>query len=152
MVITYNADDSDKDTNKAPLGVVVVDDHHLVRRGIRMLLTREADIEVIAEAEDGREAVELVEQLEPDVVVIDVEMPNLDGIAATRQIQQVAPHTKTVVVSLYGGASLVEMAMNSGACGYVLKADMFADLLPAVRAALAGRIFFSSSITASHSM
>jgi DNA-binding NarL/FixJ family response regulator len=149
MVITY---DTENETNKAALEVVVADDHHLVRRGIRMLLSREADIEVVAEAEDGQSAVELAEELEPDVVVIDVEMPHLDGITATRQIQEVAPHTKTVVVSLYGGASLVELAMQSGASGYVLKADMFADLLPAVRAALAGRIFFSSSISASHSM
>src|SRR5690606_5068948 len=147
MVITYDYN-TDKETNKSALEVVVADDHHLVRRGSRMLLSRDADIEVVAEAEDGQEAVDLVGELEPDVVVIDVEMPHLDGIAATRQIQEVAPHTKTVVVSLYGGASLVEMAMKSGASGYVLKADMFADLLPAVRAVLAGRIFFSSSITA----
>jgi DNA-binding NarL/FixJ family response regulator len=129
--------------------VVLVDDHHLVRQGIRALLEREHDIEVVGEAADGREAVELVERMAPDVLVLDIAMPRLNGIQALDRVRGLAVATQVVILSLYSDEATVRRALQSGARGYLLKRSVTEELLLAIRAAHRGGIYLSPSISQS---
>lgn len=129
--------------------VIVADDHHLVRQGIRALLEKAGDIQVIGEAGDGQEAVELVEQLSPDVLVLDVAMPRMDGIQATERIQALDTFTRVVILSMYSDKALVRRALQSGARGYLLKHSVTEELLLAIRAATRGEIYLSPEISKS---
>ncbi|MBI4572141.1 MAG: response regulator transcription factor [candidate division NC10 bacterium] len=128
---------------------IVADDHHLVRQGIRALLEKAGDIRVIGEAADGREAVELVERLAPDVLVLDISMPGLDGIQAIKRIRTLGRATRVVILSMYSDATLVRQALQSGANGYLLKGSLTEELLLAVRAANKGEVFLSPGISGS---
>ena len=129
--------------------VVLVDDHHLVRQGIRALLEKAHDIEVVGEAADGREAVELVERMAPDVLVLDIAMPRLNGIQALERLRGLAVATQVVILSLYSDEATVRRALQSGARGYLLKRSVTEELLLAIRAAHRGGIYLSPSISQS---
>jgi DNA-binding NarL/FixJ family response regulator len=129
--------------------VIIADDHHLVRQGIRALLEKAGDIEVVAEAADGQEAVELVERLAPDVLVMDIAMPRMNGNQATERVRALGAVTQVVILSMYSDETLVRQALRSGAKGYLLKRSVTEELLLAVRAASRGEIYLSPAISES---
>jgi DNA-binding NarL/FixJ family response regulator len=126
--------------------VLLVDDHTVVRQGLRALLKTEEDIEVIGEAENGRQAVALARKTPPDVVVMDVAMPLLNGLEATRQILKSMPSTKVLVLTSYSDDECVEQLMRAGAAGYLIKQTAANELLKAIREVQRGNAFFSPSI------
>jgi DNA-binding NarL/FixJ family response regulator len=129
--------------------VVVVDDHHLVRQGIRALLEKSEDVDVVGEAADGREAIDLVERLLPDVLVMDVAMPRLNGIEAAGRIHALGVPTRVIILSMYSDRSLVRQALHKGAVGYLLKRSVAEELVLAVRAASRGEVFLSPEVSRS---
>jgi len=128
------------------ISVLLVDDHTVVRQGLRALLRPEEDIEVIGEAENGRLAVQMVRKSPPDVVVMDVAMPLLNGLEATRQILKMAPSTKVLVLTSYGDDECVQQLTEAGVSGYLLKQTAANDLLKAIREVRKGNAFFSPTI------
>jgi DNA-binding NarL/FixJ family response regulator len=126
--------------------VLLVDDHTVVRQGLRALLKAEEDLEVIGEAENGRQAVVMAGKTSPDVVVMDVAMPLLNGVEATRQILKRVPGAKVLVLTSYGDDECVEQLVRSGATGYLLKQTAADDLLKAIREVHRGNAFFSPAI------
>ena len=126
--------------------ILLADDHTVVRQGLRKLLEERPDWEVIAEAGDGREAVRLAEQHKPDVAILDVAMPLLNGIEATRQITKRVPATRVLVLSMHADEAYVTQILQAGATGYLLKDSADVDLLKAVGEAAHGRSFFSPAI------
>ena len=128
--------------------VVLAEDHHLVRQGIRTLLEKVEDIEVVGEAADGREAVQLVEQLLPDVLLLDVAMPRLDGIQAANRVRALGVPTQVIILSMHQDESTVRRALESGALGYVLKGSVYEELLLAIRAAVRGDPYLAPAIAA----
>lgn len=129
--------------------VVVADDHHLVRQGIRALLEKASDIEVVGEAADGQAALELVEHLGPDVLLVDIAMPRMDGIQAVDRVRTLHGATRTVILSMHSDETLVRQALRKGASGYVLKCSVTEELLLAVRAASRGEVYLSSAVSGS---
>lgn len=129
--------------------VLLADDHIIVRQGLRALLAVSGDIEVIGEAGDGREAVEMIKKLSPQVVVMDLAMPKLNGLEATRQIVKGHPSIKVVVLSSYSDQEYVQKVMAVGAVGYLIKQSAADDLLTAIREVHKGNNFFSPSIAKS---
>ena len=127
--------------------ILLADDHVVMRRGIRALLERRPDFQVVAEAGDGREAVELTETYAPHVVVADIAMPNLNGIEAARQIAQKSPQTAIVILSMHSDESYVLRALKAGARGYLLKDSPESDLINAILAVHEGKAFFSPAIS-----
>ncbi len=127
--------------------VLLVDDHVVVRQGLKALLADEPDIEVIGEASNGREALDRLPELGPDVVLMDISMPGLNGIEATRQIQQRYPDVKVVVLSMHANEEYVFQVLQAGASGYVLKQSDSMEVLTAIRAAVAGGSFLSPPIS-----
>jgi DNA-binding NarL/FixJ family response regulator len=127
--------------------VLLVDDHTVVRQGLRALLEVEPDITVAGEAESGRQAVQLAAKLRPDVVVMDIAMPVLNGLEATRQIIKMVPTTRVLALSSYSDDEYVYQLTEAGAVGYLLKQTAAADLIKAVREAKKGRTFFSPAIS-----
>jgi DNA-binding NarL/FixJ family response regulator len=127
--------------------VLLVDDHALIRSGLRTLLEEEKGLRVVGEAGDGREALEMVRKLSPDVVVMDITMPRLDGIEATRGILTESPETKVIALSIHGGKRFVESMLQAGAAGYVLKDSVPEELVDAVRTVLRGEKYLSASVT-----
>lgn len=126
--------------------VLLVEDHEVVRQGIRALLDAEDDMVVVGEAEDGRRAVDMALTLGPDVVLMDIAMPRLNGLDATRQILAAAPGTRVLILSAHSDDDYVERALELGAVGYVLKQSSLADLAQAIRASRIGEIYVSPSI------
>ncbi len=129
------------------LRVLLVDDHTVVRQGLRVLLEAEPDIRIVGEAETGRQAVQLARKHLPDVVVMDIAMPMLNGLEATRQIIKEAPGTKVLVLSSYSDDEYVHQLTEAGAAGYLLKQTAASDLIKAVREARRGNAFFSPAIS-----
>jgi DNA-binding NarL/FixJ family response regulator len=127
--------------------VILADDHHLVRRGIRALLEQADDISVIGEAEDGQEAVALVEQLKPEVLIIDIAMPRMNGIQATQRVRALGLATQAVILSMHSRPTLVRQALRNGARGYLLKNSITEELLLAVRAASRRETYLSPEIS-----
>ncbi len=127
--------------------VLLADDHGLVRKGLRFVLEAEPGFEVAGEAGDGREAVRMVEELKPAVVIMDIAMPNLNGIDATSQIAKKNPGTGVIMLSVHSDESYLLRALNAGAKGYLLKDSAELDVVMAVRAVSRGRPFFSPAIT-----
>jgi DNA-binding NarL/FixJ family response regulator len=129
-----------------PIRILLADDHTVVRKGLRMLLESQPGLTVIAEAADGRSAVSLAEQDPPDVVVMDVAMPMLNGIEAARQITAKLPQVAVVFLSMHSDESYVLKALKAGGRGYLLKDSAEHDLIQAVRAVAQGKSFFSPAI------
>ena len=127
------------------LRILVADDHELVRRGMCALLQAHADWEVCGEASDGRDAVEKAKQLKPDVVILDIGMPNLNGLAATRQLMQQGNY-KIIVLTIDDSDQAVREALDAGARGFVLKSDAARDLVSAVEALQRNRLFFTPRV------
>lgn len=127
--------------------VLLADDHRMFREGLRSLLAGQRDLEIVGEAADGLDAVALARRLEARVVVMDVEMPLLNGIEATRQIHAELPRVRVVILSMYADRRFVIEALRAGATGYLLKDCAFEELAHAVRAAAAGQVYLSASIT-----
>jgi len=123
--------------------VLLADDHTIVREGLRSLLAKADDVEIVGEADDGRKAVELAESLEPDVVVMDLAMPNLNGVDATERIRRALPKTKVVVLSMHATDAHVRPAIKAGAVGYLLKGSGLDDLLTAIRTVHGGKTFYA---------
>ena len=130
-----------------PINVLLSDDHTIVRQGLRLLLEAAEDIQVVGEAENGRQAVAETERLRPDVVLLDRAMPLLNGVEATRQITKAAPSVRVVILSSYSDDQHLQQAMEAGAAGYVMKETAGNDLLRAIREVHRGRAFFSPLIS-----
>jgi DNA-binding NarL/FixJ family response regulator len=127
--------------------ILLVDDHELMREGLRSILESEENVEIIGEASSGREAVALSRTLEPDVVVMDVGMRDLNGIDATRQIVGELPAVKVIALSSHADSRYVSAMLEAGACGYVLKANAYADLREALQAARQGKSYLCADVT-----
>jgi two-component system response regulator NreC len=126
--------------------VLLADDHTIVRQGVRLCLEAMGDIEVVAEAEDGQAAVTLAVQLRPDVAVVDLTMPRLNGVEAIRQIKRDVPSVEVVVLSVHDSEAYVVQALRAGAAGYVLKRNAATELAAAIRAAHDGQAYLHPSI------
>jgi len=126
---------------------LIADDHAILREGIRRVLNEQPGLTVVGEAEDGREALDMVERLQPDVVVMDIAMPNLNGAEATRQIRRRFPHTKVVILTMHENQQYLTQIVKAGATGAVLKRSAGTELLSAINAASHGQSYFSPSIT-----
>ncbi len=127
--------------------VLLAEDHMVVREGFRKMLEMEADLEVLGEAQDGRQAVVLAKKLQPAVVLMDIAMPHLNGLEATRQILLAVPAIKVLMLSAHSDDAYVKNATDSGAAGFLLKQTSAHDVCRAIREVHAGRTFFSPSIT-----
>jgi two-component system response regulator NreC len=126
--------------------VLLADDHSIVRKGLRAILEEEGALEVVGEASNGREAVELAESLRPEVALVDIGMPQLNGLEAAAQIQKLAPGTKVIILSMYHDETYILRALTAGAKGYLLKDTAEDEILPAVRAVIRGATYFSPAI------
>ncbi len=133
-------------TTKEKIRVLLADDHAIVRQGVKLILTAEPDIEVVAEAEDGLRAVELARQLKPDVAVLDISMPGINGIEATRQIKAALRETAVLALTMHADDAYVFQLLKAGGSGYVLKNAAATDLVQAVRAARRGEAFLYPSV------
>ena len=131
--------------NAGTVRILVADDHPVVRHGLRTLLGSRSDWEIIEEAEDGVEAVELAERLQPDVVLLDVSMPQMGGLEACRRIRKTVPKAEVLMVTQHDSAQMMREATDAGARGYVVKSDAARDLLAAVEAVSQHRSFFAHS-------
>lgn len=127
--------------------IILADDHSIVRHGLSQLLRQEKDIEVIAEAGDGHSAVELTKDLVPDVVIMDIGMPDLNGIEATRQIIKLLPSIKIIALSMHSGKKFILEMLNAGASGYLLKDCALEELTNAIKTVVAGKTYLSPSIS-----
>ena len=126
--------------------ILLADDHAVLRDGLCVLLQAESDMRVVATAANGREAVQKARQQQPNVVVMDIGMPELNGIDATRQILELLPQTRVVILSIHSTAEHVRRALEAGALGYLLKESAGSEVVAAVRAVYAGKHYLSSSV------
>jgi DNA-binding NarL/FixJ family response regulator len=128
--------------------ILVADDHEVVRRGLCALLQGQPDWEVCGAAGDGREALDKTQKLKPDVVILDIGMPSLNGLEATRQILKTMPHTKVLILTLHDSDQVVREVLNAGARGFLLKSDAARDLVAAVEALRRDKTYFTSKVAA----
>ena len=128
------------------ISVLLVDDHTVIRQGMRALLACEADLEIVAEAENGRQAIQLAQKRQPDVVVMDLAMPYMNGAEATRQVLKSCPATKVLVVTSYANDECISELLKAGAAGYLVKQTAAAELARAIREVRRGNSFFSPAI------
>jgi DNA-binding NarL/FixJ family response regulator len=129
-----------------PVSILIADDHELVRKGIRTVLEARAGWQVVAEASDGREAVKKTQELKPQVAILDISMPLLNGLEATRQIAKVAPQTKVLILTMHEADPMIQQILQAGARGYLLKSDASLDLVSAVEALLRNKTFFTPKV------
>jgi RNA polymerase sigma factor (sigma-70 family) len=127
--------------------VLIADDHGIVRKGLRLQLEQNKSFEVVGEAADGRDALRMAEELVPDVVIMDIAMPNLNGIQATAQMVKKSPQIGVIILSMFSDETYLTRTLSAGAKGYLLKESADADLDNAVRAVAEGKPFFSADIT-----
>lgn len=126
--------------------IILADDHNIVRDGLRSLLEKQGDMEIVGEAEDGRTTVKLTHELRPHVVVMDVNMPDLNGIEATRQITAQHPNTRVIALSMYLDGRFVSEMLNAGASAYLPKKSAATELVAAIRAVVNGKTYLSPEI------
>ena len=131
----------------SPTRILVVDDHTLIRRGIVGLLHAQSDMEVVGEASDGREAVNSVIRLSPDVVLMDIGMPGTNGLDATREIRKAAPETQVLILTVHDREDYLFQALRAGAGGYILKGADVQDLLSAIRSVRLGHVYLYPTVT-----
>jgi DNA-binding NarL/FixJ family response regulator len=131
----------------APFRILLADDHEVVRAGLRALLEEQNGWEVVAEAVDGRDAVDKASRLKPDAVVIDIAMPSLNGLEAVRQIVKAVPQAKVLVLTMYDSDPLIQQVLQAGARGYLLKSDAGRDLVSAMDAFSRNKTFFTPKVS-----
>lgn len=135
-------------TMPAKLRILLADDHETVREGLRMILNAQPDMQVVATASDGREAIAQAEQMTPDVVIMDISMPGLNGLAATMQLTERCPGSRVLTLTRHADSSYLQQLLRAGAAGYVLKQSRPAELLHAIRAVATGGKYVDTSIAA----
>ena len=126
--------------------ILIADDHGIVRDGLKSLINKQSDMEVVGEAEDGRVAVQLTKEVSPDIVIMDISMPNLNGVEAVHEILQYKPDTKIIILSMYTDKHIVKESLEAGASGYVLKSYLFDELLKALEAVKINECYLSPRI------
>ena len=129
------------------INIFLADDHTIVRQGLAKLIEAEPNFKVIGEAQDGRQAVRKVERLNPDIVIMDIAMPLLNGIEATRQIKKLSPQTKVIILSMHSHDRYISELISLGASGYLLKDSTGAEIVKAISAAMKGDVYLSPSIS-----
>ena len=129
------------------ISIIIVDDHSIIRHGLKQSLSQEKDMVVVAEANSGRGAIELMSAHKPDIIIMDVSMPDMNGIEATRQILKLNPGVKILALSMHPEKQFVLSMIRSGARGYILKTNFFKELLIAIRTVMEGNVFLSPEIT-----
>jgi DNA-binding NarL/FixJ family response regulator len=129
------------------LKLLLAGDHEIVRKGLRSVLEAQRDCEVVGEAADGRQAVALVKELNPDIVILDISMPLLNGLEATRQILKIRPQTKVLILTMHESDPLIRDVLDAGARGYILKTDAGRDLITAVESLRRNKTFFTSRVS-----
>lgn len=129
-----------------PTRIVLVEDHRILRDGLRALFAAEPDLELIGEAADGREAINQARALQPDILILDLSMPRMDGLSALREIKRVAPHTRVLVMTVHRNEEYVFQAIEDGADGYLLKDASAPELLIAVRSVVAGNRYLCPEV------
>lgn len=132
--------------NNRMIKVVIVDDHKIIKDGLRSLLERQPDMEVVAEADNGRTAIKLAKELSPDVIIMDIGMRELNGIDATRQIVKMSPDVKVLALSMYSDKRFIKGMLKAGASGYMLKDSAFKELIDAIRVIVEDKIYISPSV------
>ncbi len=130
-----------------PVRILIADDHSIVRRGLRTLLEAQPGWQICGEASNGREAIGKTRELKPDVAIVDISMPELNGLEATRRIVKVAPRVQVLILTMHDSPEIIERVLASGARGYVLKSDAERDVVAAVEALCERKPFFSSSLS-----
>ncbi len=130
------------------ISVLIADDHGVLRAGLRALLSAEPDLEVVGQAADGKEAVVLAEQLHPDVLLADINMPGATGIEVARALQKAAPTTRVLILTMYEDTHLLDQALQAGARGYIAKRVAEAELIAGVRAVAAGQVYIQADLRA----
>jgi two-component system response regulator NreC len=131
----------------APVRLIIADDHAVLREGLRLLLHGNQGLEVVAEAVDGKDALHKAEELRPDIILLDVAMPNVDGLEAARLIKERLPETRIVILTVHDREDYVFQALKAGASGYLLKESSSAEILAAIRAVAAGEYYLSPPIS-----
>lgn len=126
--------------------ILLVDDHTVVREGLRLLLSADDDLDVIAEAENGRKAIELAAELHPDIVIMDVSMPDMNGVLATRRILEAAPDVRVLALSAHGKSTFITQMLAAGASGYLLKDSASGALLEAIHVVMNGQTYLSPPV------
>lgn len=127
--------------------ILIVDDHGIVREGLKSMIEQQSEMEVVGEAKDGHMAVQLTKDLAPDVVIMDVSMPNLNGVEATKYILEQKPNVKVIILSMHMDSHIVKESLKAGAVGYVLKSYLFDELLNALKAVETHGVYLSPRIT-----
>jgi DNA-binding NarL/FixJ family response regulator len=127
--------------------ILIADDHAMLREGMRNLLQKEKDFELVGEAEDGEEAVKMAAELKPDIVILDIVMPNLNGVEATRQIKQVSPSSALLILTAYSDIRYIIGLLEAGACGYLLKNTPGKEVIRAIRAVRSGESVLDPEVT-----
>jgi len=126
--------------------ILIADDHDIVRRGLRALVQEEPSWQIVADVQDGRSAVVKSQELKPDIAILDIGMPSLNGLDATKQIVKVNPNTKVLILTMHDSEQLIQNVLNAGARGYLMKSDAGRDLVVAIRALLLGQTFFTQKV------
>ncbi len=129
-----------------PIRLVLVDDHQIVRAGLRMLFAAEPDMAIVGEVDNGADAIRMVQELQPDVVIMDVAMPGMNGIEATRRIKEVTPHTAVLALTMHEDEEYFFEMLNAGASGYIPKRAAPDDLVAAIRAVAQGNVFLHATL------
>jgi len=129
------------------LKIIIADDHKIVREGLKTLLEKQSGIKVVAETSDGLEVVKLAQKHLPDLVILDITMPGLNGIGATRRVKEICPAAKIMILSMHADRRYVVEALKAGAMGYLLKDSAFEELIQAIKSIVKGKIYLSSEIT-----
>lgn len=129
-----------------PLKLLLADDHEIVRQGLRSMLEAQRECQIVGEAADGRQAVAMTKELNPDVVILDIGMPSLNGLEATRQILKMRPQTKVLILTMHESDSVIREVLDAGARGYILKTDAGRDLVSAVESLRRNKTFFTSRV------
>jgi DNA-binding NarL/FixJ family response regulator len=141
-----NANPGQEKTAVPSVSILIADDHELVRKGIRTVLQARPGWEVVAEVTDGREAVKKVQQLKPNVAILDISMPLMNGLEAARQIAKIAPQTKVLILTMHDSDPMIQQILEAGARGYLLKSDASLDLVSAVEAVMRNKTFFTPKV------